>query len=221
MQNHLNAPRLVMTILTMSMIQIVVNATVSGDNLWYAEQFLSIFQTFVILCYLTVMISYRQLLVKTIAALWAAFTLADVVIYPMWYFGCNHAEHAYFVRAVLVVTTYIYVCVKSYTRTESDKLEPGYIYQVRAIPRNPQDMLLSILYLRPFGGTGVVCGEYWYHFRRGRIVRDKAAIIPRVKCVIIKTRTERPRDSEALNNMIGERWTWTHNCATILYPFSK
>lgn len=207
--------------MSLTILQSVINHTTTGDNLWYAEQFLSVFQTFVILCLLTTSIPYQHLLSKTLAALWAASTLADVIVYPLWYVGSPYASCVHYARVIFMLTVFVYISRKSYTRTESDKLETGYIYQVRAIPRNPQDMLLSILYLRPFGGTGVVCGEYWYHFRRGRIVRDKAAIIPRVKCVIIKTRTERPRDSEALNNMIGERWTWTHNCATILYPFSK
>lgn len=201
-------------------VQQTIDSFITGENLWYASQFLSMVQTSSALAFLTAVIPYRRLFLKTIAGVWCATLVTDCIVYPLW-FVCPHvATYAHPLQFMVSVVFFFYICVKSYNNIESDIVVPGYIYQVRAIPANFQDVLLSVVYLRPFGGTGVICAGNWYHYRKGRLVCSPATQIPLNKCIILRTRKETTDDKTTLDNLITEEWSWTRNCVTLLHPFS-
>lgn len=210
---------MISTILILSVAQLSLNQ-LDNELVWYASQFLELTQSASVLCFLTYYIPYRQLFTKTLAALWCASVTTDVLLYPLWFLHYDVADYAHTVQALLSIVAFFYICIKSYSKVPSDTVRDGYVYQVRAVPRRPQDMILSVLYLRPFGGTGVVIDGQWYHYRKGRLQRDEYSRIPLDKCVILETRKVKPGDRESLDSRLGEKWTWTRNCATTLHPLT-
>ena len=201
-------------------VQQAVNCYVTGAHLWYVSQFLSMLETATVLCFLTAVIPYKQLMLKTLSGAWCATVTTDCVIYPLWFVDASFAEYSQCVQLVVCVVVCFYICIKSYGKIQSDEIEQGYIYQVRAIPHTFRDAVLSVIYLRPFGGTGVICHENWYHYRKGCLERSPISQIPSNKFVILRTRKESPSDKTTLDNLVNERWTWTKNCVTKLHPFS-
>ena len=211
---------MILTIVIINLSQKLLNNYTSDETIWFASQLLSMVQLSAALMFLTAVIPYRRLFLKTIASMWCVSVLTDALIFPLWFYFPAAANYAHVVQAFLSVTAFLYICVKSYKHTESDTIRDGYVYQVRAIPRKPQDMILSIMYLRPFGGTGVVVNGQWYHFRRGRLERDDCDRIPLHKCVIVEARKAKRGDQESLDSRLGDKWSWTHNCVTTLHPLT-
>lgn len=212
--------KLMMTIATLSLSQHLLNLYVDDEYIWYASSFVQLVTIFSVLCFLTAAISYRRLFLKTLSGLWCVAAGTDVLIYPLWFISSPLAEWSHVIQSSMSVAFFVYVSIKSYSRIESDPVESGYVYQVRAIPNGLQDMLLSVAYFRPFGGTGVIVDGKWYHYRKGRLQCDKIRMIPVNRCVIIRVRRELPDDKYLINQRIGERWSWIRNCATVLKPFS-
>lgn len=213
--------KIMVVVIALFMIsQRLINCYVTGDVLWYASQFLSMAQTAIALIFLTCMIPYRKLLLKTLSGVWCAIAVTDCLIYPLWFIESEIASYSHCFQFLFSVIIFFYISIKSYTRIPSDPVMNGYIYQVRAIPDTFQDAILSVIYLHPFGGTGVICAENWYHYRKGRLERTDISQIPVKRCVILRTRKESADDKETLDNLIGKRWTWTTNCVTKLHPFS-
>ncbi len=198
-----------------------VNYFISDENLWYVSQFLSMLETATSLTFLTAVIPYRQLFFKTVSSVWCTTSITDCLIYPLWFISSPIADYAHTFQFLSSVIVFFYICSKSYSRIKSDRIERRYIYQVRAIPHNFQDLVLSVLTLQPFGGTGVICGGFWYHYRHGKLQRDLTSRIPLSKVVIIKTRRQLHSDAPLLDSHISERWTWRHNCLTRLYLVSR
>lgn len=211
---------MICSLITVTVLQYLANEIIKDENIWYASHFLCLVENTILLIFLTMFIPYRQLFLKTTAALWCAASLTDTLIYPFWFLYYDTAQVAYGAQFVLSVGIFFYICIKSYSRVPSDKVRDGYIYQVRSIPRRPQDMILSVLYLRPFGGTGVIVDGNWYHYRKGRMQRDEYSRIPLDKCVILEARKIKPGDRESLDSRLGERWSWTRNCVTTLHPLT-
>lgn len=220
MLNRRHAYLMVLTLTILTGIHELVNGCANPNDLWYWHQFLTILNSTVALAFLTVAIPYRQLFAKTLAGLWFLSSLEDLTLFPLWLFHIDLASQGHALHVTSSVLFFFYICVKSYDRIPSDTIRDGYVYQVRAVPRRPQDMILSVLYLRPFGGTGVVVEGYWYHYRKGRLQRDEYSRIPLDKCVILETRKVKPGDRESLDSRLGEKWTWTRNCATTLHPLT-
>ena len=212
--------KMILTISTLMIVQKSLNSLVSDENLWYASHYVQMLQSAAALCFLTAVIPYRKLFLKTVAGFWATMLVTDCLVYPLWFVHSELAGWSHGVQFVLTVVMFFYISIKSYGCVESDPIVTGYIYQVRAVPQGLQDLLLSVVYLRPFGGTGVICNGYWYHYRHGRLTRDSVTSIPRYKCVILKARKENPGDRESLDSRIGEKWTWAKNCATRLHPLT-
>lgn len=211
---------MICSLVTITVLQYAANELINDNNIWYAAQFIALLENTILLIFLTMFIPYRQLFLKTIAAFWCAASLTDTLIYPLWFLHYDTANIAYGSQLVLSVVAFFYICIKSYSKVPSDTVRNGYVYQVRAVPRRPQDMILSVLYLRPFGGTGVIIDGQWYHYRKGRLQRDEYSRIPLDKCVILETRKVKPGDRESLDSRLGEKWTWTRNCATTLHPLT-
>lgn len=212
--------KMILTISTLMIVQKSLNSFVSDENLWYASHYTQMLQSAAALCFLTAVIPYRRLFLKTVAGFWATMLVTDCLVYPLWFVHSELADWPHAVQFILTVIMFFYISIKSYDRIESDPIVTGYIYQVRAVPQGLQDLLLSVVYLRPFGGTGVICNGYWYHYRHGRLTRDSVTSIPRHKCVILKARKENSGDRESLDSRIGEKWTWVNNCATRLHPLT-
>lgn len=216
---HPTATAMIVIVLTIS--QVTINNHLTGDAAWYANEFLLIVQSFAALCLLWAAIPYKALFTKTVVAIWAAAVCSEMIIYPLWVIHSDLASYAMTCSTVIMSLSFLYVNTKSYTRVTSDIIRPGYIYQVRAVPKNLQDLIISIISLHPYGGTGVICDGWWYHYRHGKLVRDPLGMIPVKKCVILETRIEKPADRVALRGRIGDSWTWAKNCMTVLHPFAR
>ena len=202
---------------SLSIAQWYVDGFTSNAEYWKLNQLLSELQGCIVLWLFSFYISYKLLLFKTIVTLWAVMVTCSLAVYCMWLIGTPFTAPAMWIKSAAVVFYGIFLIRRSY-RIKSDPIEAGNIYLVRRIPDSTQDFLVSLVTLEPFGGTGVICDGHWYHFHRGIFVRSDIRCIPLDKCVILKSRPERlDTDKYALDQKLGEKWTWRHNCLTVLY----
>ncbi len=87
-------------------------------------------------------------------------------------------------------------------------------YRVAKRPDNWWGMLLSLLLGR--AGDGVLIGQEWYHFRRGRLVKDPAEVLWRKPGYIVAPiREATEAEVRRLNAALGTKWTVFNNCLKI------
>lgn len=100
-----------------------------------------------------------------------------------------------------------------------DGLSHGYLYCLRAIPRGPQDLIISLVGLNGSdGGYSLYAGGFIYRYRRGVLIKQKIVSIPSDRYHVTKgAKISRDLINE-LDGLIGKRWTIFKNCITVLGP---
>lgn len=208
-----------MTILLLTLAEKAVN-TLSDDMIWYGAHYHSLWAIVAVLWFLLRNVSYKQLEVKTVVAVWFAVAFTDVLLYPFWFLGYDTYYIASCVKFLTVSAILVLVFWRSY-RMQSEEMKTGHVYLVRRIPDGPQDFILSLFFRQPVGGAGIALNGDWYHFHRGTLVKHPINRINHCKYVIVEIRGSRSSDHLILNNLLGAKWTWLVNCMTILYPLAR
>lgn len=183
---------------------------------WYLED-IKQRGTIAALCWVVCMlIMYRNLAFKSIAALAACYFTADVITWPLWLWAPSLYDITpFFTSAVAAVLALWYWCRSYYV--PSDDVLPGTVYLVRKRPDSPQDLLLAMIGRKPLGGVSVMInGDIW-GFRHGVLLRTHA-MPSRLKYVIMAVRPADQATVATLTALEGTRWTLTHNCVTVLLP---
>ena len=155
---HLSVLIALTTLIALSLSQGYVDSLTDASAYWRYSTLLDKLQGLCALWLLFIHVPYKRLFLKTIIGVWTAAASSEVLIYTVWLTGFTDVIPMTWAKTVLLSVSVLYITFKSYS-LPSDPIEPGYIYQVRVKPRGLQDFLLSLIYWRPFGGTGVICGE--------------------------------------------------------------
>lgn len=84
------------------------------------------------------------------------------------------------------------------------------------VAKKPDDRLgLVVFLLLGRASDGVLIGDSWYHFRKGRFrCGHKSAIERRGGFVVTPVREATPGDIAHFERAVGRRWGWRHNCLT-------
>lgn len=92
------------------------------------------------------------------------------------------------------------------------------LYRVAKAPDEPFGMLVYLLLGR--AGDGVLLGEGWYHFRRGRFVMDTRELLMRTRgYTLTPVREATAWDLAHFPRSVGKRWGLRHNClSTVTLP---
>ena len=87
------------------------------------------------------------------------------------------------------------------------------LYRVAKEPDGPMGLILFLMLGR--AGDGALIGDSWYHFRRGRFVKDtKGALMRKPGYRIAPTREATEADIRGLESDIGKPWGIVNNCLT-------
>ena len=88
------------------------------------------------------------------------------------------------------------------------------MYRVAKKPDGPLGMVIYLLMGR--AGDGALIGNDWYHYRRGKLVKDeKEALMRKPGYYIEPIRDATPEDIQRLERNIGRRWSLLDNCLRI------
>ena len=87
------------------------------------------------------------------------------------------------------------------------------LYRVAKEPDGPMGMMLFLLLGR--AGDGALVGNDWFHFRRGRFVKDnKETLMRKPGYRIAPVREATEADIRKLENDVGKSWGLVNNCLT-------
>ena len=106
------------------------------------------------------------------------------------------------------------------THNESaDDLLHSNIYCLRAIPRAPQDFVISLFGLYGSdGGYSLFAEGFIYRYRQGVLIKQAITNLPPGRYHVAKGATITPEIIAELDSLVGRRWSLRHNCLTVLGP---
>ena len=88
------------------------------------------------------------------------------------------------------------------------------LYRVSKEPDNPLGMVLFLFLGR--ASDGAMIGSKWYHYRKGRMVRDSSETLMRKPGYrIAPVREATAADIRKFENDVGKRWSVWNNCLRI------
>ena len=88
------------------------------------------------------------------------------------------------------------------------------MYRVAKKPDSLPGMMLYLILGR--ASDGVLAGNDWYHFRRGKFVKDNRETLMRKPGYYIEPiRDTTPEDIQRLERNVGKRWSLLDNCLRI------
>ena len=100
-----------------------------------------------------------------------------------------------------------------------DELSQDYLYCLRAIPRGPQDLLISLGgFNGSDGGYSLFANGFIYRYRRGVLIKQKIASIPSDRYHVTRGSRINQEILAELECLVGKRWTILENCITVLGP---
>lgn len=211
---NLSPKRLLLLSLVANMAAIPLAISLSSDAAWYFED-IKQRGTIAALCWVCCMlITYRQLAFKSIAALAACYFTADVLTWPLWMWAPSTYDITPYFTTIAAACLALWYWLRSYN-WQSDTPEPGVVYLCRRRPAGPQDLLMAMLGRRPLGGISVMIDGRVWGFRHGVLQRMDGLTDPS-RYVIMGTRRADSATVATLTALEGSRWTITHNCVTVL-----
>ena len=87
------------------------------------------------------------------------------------------------------------------------------VYRVMKQPDGPFGLAVYLLMGR--AGDGVLVGDRWFHFRKGKFVKDSRKTLMRKPGYIISpVREATLGDVGHFNRTVGKSWGLRHNCLT-------
>ena len=89
------------------------------------------------------------------------------------------------------------------------------VYRVAKKPDGPLGMAIYLLMGR--ASDGVLIGNSWFHFRKGKFVKDsKETLMRKPGYILGPVREATMGDSFHFNRAVGKPWGWKHNCLTVV-----
>ena len=74
---------------------------------------------------------------------------------------------------------------------------------------------MAIYLLMGRASDGVLIGNNWFHFRKGKFVKDsKEMLMRKPGYIIAPVREATMGDWFHFNRAVGKPWGWRHNCLT-------
>lgn len=103
--------------------------------------------------------------------------------------------------------------------THIDQLERNHLYCLRAIPRSPQDLIISLAGRHGSdGGYSLFADNHVYRYRRGVLVKQSVATLPLNRYHVTKGAKITPELIAELESLRGSIWSLRRNCLTVLGP---
>lgn len=202
--------------LAANMAAIPLAISLSSDAAWYFED-IKQRGTIAALCWVCCMlVSYRQLAFKSVAALAACYFTADVLTWPLWMWAPSTYDITPYFTTITAACLALWYWFRSY-HWPSDTPEPGMVYLCRRRPAKPQDLLMAMLGRQPLGGISVMIDGQVWAFHHG-VLQRMDGLTDLSRYVIMGTRRADTATVATLTALEGTRWTLIHNCVTVLLP---
>lgn len=100
-----------------------------------------------------------------------------------------------------------------------NELDPSRLHCLRAIPRKPQDLLISLMGIHGSdGGYSLFAGGSVYRYRRGILIKQPVASLPPNRYHVSVGAKITPELIAELDGLRGNIWTLRRNCLTVLGP---
>jgi len=182
-----------------------------GDAEWYAYQYGSIAQQFILSVLLYTRYGYEALKVKSAAYIICVLPPVEAILL---YSDAFHLE----LLAVTSIVTVGWLAFAIFRSYEINSVVPdiGRVYMVTHKPDDFKTFVVSLFNLKmPLGGSGVWINGNTYSFHHGKF--EMHARLP-ANTIFIETGIESKPEIEAyLIGKIGQHWTLLNNCLTTLW----
>lgn len=195
-------------------------ATLSPDQAWIAADVLRASSMSAASSLVLILLPWRMLKLKCLIAAMTGYYIADVLLCVAWYYlgltdpmivGAGQGS-----AFALAAATY---WLRSYKRTEPEVMRLGMAYELRAIPRRPQDFIIALAGLfGAAGGYAIWANGKVYSYRHGILVATSIDRLPAGRYHVSQGVESSPELIAELESMVGSRWTWRHNCITVIAP---
>lgn len=194
-------------------------ALLSPEQAWVAADTLRAASMSAACSLVLALMPWRMLRLKCLVAAMAGYYLADLVLCVLWYYfnltdpiivGAGQGS-AFIMSAILY-------WLRSY-RVNSLTPITGMAYELRTIPKSPQDFLIALAGLfGSAGGYAIWADGQIYSYRRGILVATPIDRLPPGRYHVSQGVKATPALINDLQSMIGRRWTWRQNCITVIAP---
>lgn len=160
---------------------------------------------------------WTNLRLKCLLAALAAYYASDIVLCLLWYaLGVPSPLITLLVQGGVFLGAALIYAMRSY-QMPSDELKPGYLYCVRKIPSNTQDMLISMATsYGPDGAYSLYIDGHVYKFAAGRLVKRKVSQLPSNSYHVIRGGKIDQKLKDRLDSLVGIKWSLKKNCLTVL-----
>lgn len=165
---------------------------------------------------------YSRLRLKSLLAAFTAFSVLDVVLYPVRFLMAP-----YIVYACEVVTAFIFLLYihNKWYNSRSEPLDDEHLFLVSKRVSNLKELILSMVCDNPQGGFSIYAGGEWYHYRKTRGVIEKTSgeVLKSLASnyVVQSLRLANIHDINRLESMVGLKWTPFKNCITEFKSFDR
>lgn len=193
----------------------LANALAADDVVWRIHDItLSAALAFAALWALQ-LVSYRDLRIKCAAAAIFGLAASDAVMVAVTVPGYWYWIVIQLIAGTAMVLFYLF---RSYDQP-SDPLDGEHIFCLRAKPLALQDLLISMTGIfGSNGGYAIYAGGTLYQYRRGRLVAQSIDRLPPSRYHVTRGALVTESMISELQHVVGSRWTWRHNCLTVLGP---
>lgn len=160
-------------------------------------------------------ISYLDLKLKCIAAIFFGYSVADLLICLIYYkYNIGGYLLATSIQITSMIVTFIIYWFRSYV-AHSDTIDDDSIYCLRRKPNSKQDFFISLLgCFGPYGAYVIVQNRQAYLFRNGKLQKVELSKLSLDRYHITKGKL---RPDMNLDSKVGIQWElFGNNCITIL-----
>lgn len=195
-------------------------ATLSPEQAWVAADVLRAASMSAASLLALILLPWQMLRLKCLVAAMTGYYVADVLLCAAWYyFGLTDpvivgaGQGAAFALAATVYW------LRSYRRPGPEVMRLGMAYELRAIPRRPQDLIIALAGLfGAAGGYAIWVNGTVYSYRHGILMATSIDRLPAGRYHVSQGVESTPELTAELESMVGSRWTWRHNCITVIAP---
>lgn len=194
----------------------LLNVLAPDDIVWQAHD-ISLSACFVLASLLALQCApYSMLLVKCVSAVVFGAALTDFMAVAT---GAHGYWYVLAVQAVISAALGCFYCIRSYEQPSDDLRADGHVYCLRTRPDSLQGLLVAMLGVYgPNGGYALWIDGKLYRYRRGALVKQSAGTLPVDRYQITRGGPTSPELLRELDFITGSRWTWRHNCLTVIGP---
>lgn len=195
-------------------------ALLSPDQAWMAADTLRAASMSAASLLVLILLPWRMLKLKCLVAAMTGYYVADMLLCIAWYyFGLTNPVIVGVVQGAAFALAAILYWLRSYERPEPEVMRLGSAYELRAVPRRPQDFVIALAGLfGAAGGYAIWADGKVYSYRHGILVATSIDRLPAGRYHVSQGVESSPELIAELESMVGSRWTWRHNCITVIAP---